>query len=311
METRSAARNRNSSGSIRGQSQTAYHSEVSSSPALDRLQTTEHRDVPRKSHCMLEQRALLRLSILTTAVWLCAITQGIFRNNGIPPVREELPFKTFDRVLRLVGPAVPLAVMLIRYLAYLPLGRLPGPDTDNSSSGTFLHLAAVYAALTVVRWGIYVLHVLLAPTVLRSWKRPGSLTTDLMSDHIFLGASLIAILTSEGHQLAAHARGWHRRSNATSQSHTQTHNQSSPPGAAIHRRLVIVAMVVWTLLVASICTDMYTTARHFHEPRESVAAAVAGVFVFQVPMTIYLCLHRVHLSSPDDCFSFLKLPDRT
>lgn len=292
METRSATRNRNSSGSITGVSQTAYHSEVSSPPASDRLQTTNYRDVPSKSQCMLEQRALLRLSILTTAVWLCAITQGIFRNNGLPPVREELPFKMFDRVLRLVGPAVPLAVMLLRYLAYLPLGRLPGPDTvaGNSSSGTFFQLAAVYAALTVVRWGIYVLHVALAPTVLRSWKRPGSLTTDLMSDHIFLGASLIAILTSEGHQLAAHARSWHRRRSATSQSHTQTHNQSPPPGAAIHRRLVIVAMVVWTLLVASICTDMYTTARHFHEPRESVAAAVAGVFVFQVPMTIYLCL---------------------
>lgn len=255
-----------------------------------------------------EQAALIRLSLLTTAVWMCAILYGVYLNNGLPPAREELPFKTFDLILRVAGPIIPAAIMALRYFSFAPLSRLPNSDAasgissggvgsygsggvgssgigsggiSSSSSGGFVELAAVYVAVTVVRWGIYTLHVLMAPTVLSSWKWPGSLTTDLMSDHIFLGASLVAILTAEGHQLAAYARSWQLRGRSGGVAH---------PGAALHRRLVIVAMVAWTVLMAVICTDMHTTARHFHEPRESIVAALAGLVVFQAPMTLYMCL---------------------
>lgn len=81
-------------------------------------------------------------------------------------------------------------------------------------------------------------------------KRPGSLTTDLMSDHIFLGASLVAILTAEGHQLAAYARSWQRRG---------VTEGAPSPGVTLHRRLVIAAMVAWTLLLSAICTDMWVS----------------------------------------------------
>lgn len=307
MQTRSAARNRSGSSIADDPQLTTDHPEMSVAGAVpfeishenNGLQPLEH---SKRSIAAKEQAALLRLSLLTTVVWLCAIFYGISRNDGLPPNREELPFQRFDRILRIAGPLIPAGIMALRYLAFAPVYSSPetadaGVGSSGSSGGSGgglsgiisgdafrqltagLGLAAMYVAVTVVRWGIYMLHVLLAPTILSSWKRPGSLTTDLMSDHIFLGASIVAILTAEGHQLAAYARSWQRRSAI---------GGVTRPGVTLHRRLVIAAMVVWTLLISAICTDMHTTARHFHEPKESIVAAVAGAVVFQVPMTLYL-----------------------
>lgn len=117
---------------------------------------------------------------------------------GLPPNREELPFQAFDRILRVAGPLIPAAIMALRYLAFAPVSASPetsagivsGPSEsaagvigDSSGGGlrgviggdafreltAGLGLAAMYTAVTVVRWGIYTLHVLLAPTVLSSW----------------------------------------------------------------------------------------------------------------------------------------------
>ena len=63
-----------------------------------------------------------------------------------------------------------------------------------------------------------------------------------MSDHIFLGASLIAILTAEAHLLAGDVRTWRRGAGDARQ--------------LCHRALVSAAAAACALLFALIATEM-------------------------------------------------------
>lgn len=48
------------------------------------------------------------------------------------------------------------------------------------------------------------------------------------------------------------------------------------------------ASAVLVLLYGLICVEMHITARHFHGAAESFIAVIAGLAVFQVPVTLFM-----------------------
>ncbi len=95
----------------------------------------------------------------------------------------------------------------------------------------------------------------------------GASHTHLVSDHIFLGAALIAIFSAEAHLLAADVRrSWAGR-------------------RPLDKTVLTAAGATLAALFALTCVEMHVTARHFHAPVESVAAIATGLACFQVPVT--------------------------
>ena len=48
------------------------------------------------------------------------------------------------------------------------------------------------------------------------------------------------------------------------------------------------ASAVLALLYGLMCVEMHITARHFHGAAESFIAVIAGLAVFQVPVTLFM-----------------------
>ncbi len=91
-----------------------------------------------------------------------------------------------------------------------------------------------------------------------------------MSDHIFLGAALVAIFSAEAHLLAADVR--HR----------------FPRRRRLDKAVLAVAGGLLALLFGLMCVEMHITARHFHAPAESFWAVATGLAFFQVPVSLFM-----------------------
>lgn len=94
-------------------------------------------------------------------------------------------------------------------------------------------------------------------------------TKHLMSDHLFLGSCVGAMLVAEGVLLVADAR---------------RHKSSSK----INRLLLLAAAAACAVLYGALCVDMAFTAAYFHARRETAAAVVAGLVAFQAPLAVWL-----------------------
>jgi hypothetical protein len=206
---------------------------------------------------------LLRLTLLMSGLWILAVGLGALLNNGLPPQREKLPFIWFDNILRVSGPLLPVPVLLLRWYA-----TLPPPGATGTLRPAMLELLVLYTGITVSRLGLYALHLLVAP-LLRAATEPG-MPAHLLSDHIFLGASLVAIFSAEAHLIAADIRrSWTGRQ-------------------ALDQAVLAAAAAVLVLLYGLMCVEMHITARHFHGAAESFTAVVAGLAVFQAPVTLFM-----------------------
>lgn len=56
----------------------------------------------------------------------------------------------------------------------------------------------------------------------------------------------------------------------------------------LDRAVLASAAAVLALLFGLVCVEMHITARHFHGAAESFAAVVAGLAVFQAPVTAFV-----------------------
>lgn len=92
----------------------------------------------------------------------------------------------------------------------------------------------------------------------------------LMSDHLFLGACVGAVLCAEGVLLLSDARRHSGSSN-------RTRGRVLGAGAAL-----------CAFLYLALCLDMAFTVAYFHARRESAAAVVAGLVAFQGPLAVWL-----------------------
>jgi hypothetical protein len=246
----------------------ALRSEIQPQPDAAAIPVAESRDTRTAAQWWdrlqsTEARLLLKLALLMTGLWVLAVGTGALLNNGIPPVREKLPLVWFDRLLRSIGPLLPAPVLLLRWYGMLP------PAGSGADGGPGLaQLLVLYAAVAAARLGLYSLHLLLAPLIL-AVRDEGS-HAHLVSDHIFLGAALVAIFTAEAHLLAADVRRrWSSR-------------------RRLDRAVLAAAGALLALLFGLVCVEMHVTARHFHAPPETFWAVATGLVFFQVPVALFL-----------------------
>ena len=102
-------------------------------------------------------------------------------------------------------------------------------------------------------------------------KAAAATTHHLMSDHLFLGACVGAVLCAEGVLLLSDAR-----------------RHSSKSSDRTRVRLLLAGAALCALLYAALCLDMAFTAAYFHARHESAAAVAAGLVAFQAPLALWL-----------------------
>lgn len=201
----------------------------------------------------------------TAAVWMGCLWYEVDAHlmRGVP--RSALnPLLPYDKLLRRVGPLLPLTV---------PLLRGEG-DTGHAMPGV-LHTLVIYTAFAALRIALYLafqpdgaMANLLFTTSTAAGKH-----AHWLSDHILLGSSMLGMLAAEAAMLAAQLCSC-RSSGAVAPSNgSSTAWRRLWAGAAL-------TVVLWALTAI----DMHFTARFFHPPQENVRAWAVGVFVFQAPL---------------------------
>lgn len=109
----------------------------------------------------------------------------------------------------------------------------------------------------------------LLPFASSSSSKDSAATHHLMSDHLFLGACVGAVLCAEGVLLVSDARR-HAGKDKT------------------RVRLLLAGAALCGLLYLALCLDMAFTAAYFHARHESAAAVAAGLVAFQAPLALWL-----------------------
>ena len=102
-----------------------------------------------------------------------------------------------------------------------------------------------------------------------SSSKESAATHHLMSDHLFLGACVGAVLCAEGVLLLSDARR-HGSNDRT------------------RVRFLLAGAALCASLYFFLCLDMAFTAAYFHARHESAAAVVAGLVAFQAPLALWL-----------------------
>ncbi|CAL8465031.1 g4566 [Coccomyxa elongata] len=232
--------------------------------------------VPPADHHLWQMAAKSLAAI--AVLWIISILIGGFLHSEVhhgmetKTLQARLPLLWFDRLLRRHGPLLPLPVFAIRLAVDIAAVLSNGHNLQSPQGNRLRHhlaeAAVVYVGVTAVRLFVYGLH---CAGVYRLLSRAGAVSAvpiQLMSDHIFLGASVVAILSAELVLLRCTLR------------------QASCP---VHvKTLARAGLLAAAALLVLTCGDMHFTARFFHERTETFLGAILGLLAFQIPITWWL-----------------------
>jgi hypothetical protein len=203
-----------------------------------------------------------------------------------------------------------------------PSSPSPSPRASSRTAvalGTLtLECLLLYAGVAVGRVLAYLAH---AGALKKGW-----LQGHVVSDHLFLAASMLACLQAEAACALSDLRrasGARRRALRQSQQQQQQQQNkgrpqqkqqgngegpadasapSSPPPSppsplALFAREGALALVLLAaaLLYALTAADMYFTARYYHVPKETLITAAAVFLLFQAPVLAWLSARRVRM----------------
>lgn len=183
-------------------------------------------------------------------VWLCFVGYGIATHRGLP--HGDLPLAPYDRILRTYGPVLPFAPLLLRALLQYGLHH---SQTKNRNEKSKMKLKSdpfeafkVYCMITTIRWILYSLHLILIAIL----KRLNLEEQHFVSDHIVLGASMIAIFQLEISIVLSHKK------------------------LKNDLLMELVVVVLNSVLFLLTCGDMFYTAWYFHPRLDSVVGLLQG-----------------------------------
>ncbi|KAK3286433.1 hypothetical protein CYMTET_6012 [Cymbomonas tetramitiformis] len=200
-------------------------------------------------------------------VWFVAILGGCVGNLQDP---EIIPRKVkhrligFDKIVRKYGPAIPLVLAALRLLIAL-LEREGDPRRANNGVATYqspwrhhAHVVCLYFLIAIGRLVVYLSCLVLLPHV--------------MADHIFLGASMHAVLSGEIAYLVYDI-------------------MLSSKNCRADRDCLIIRfslLVLSTSIASLLAADMFYTARYFHTVSEVGIGLVGGLILFQLPVVGFI-----------------------
>ncbi|GBF93091.1 hypothetical protein Rsub_05702 [Raphidocelis subcapitata] len=217
------------------------------------------------------------LAVGPLLVWWLAVFSGISAYDGLPvggrKVRHALLW--FDKgLLRPAGALLPFAILAARLAVNAAADALSGDEAAAAAAaarrrrgrgqlGTLAWSCGwLYSLIALARILLYLSHY---------YAMRGSLFAEhLVSDHLFLGGTIMVCLQSEAVCLVSDAlRGLEARVTAREAGLTAT----------------FVAALFLYLCTAA---DMYFTARFYHYPLESFATTIAVFLLFQAPVIRWL-----------------------
>lgn len=206
------------------------------------------------------------------AVWFVTIAVGIIFYAGDPTGAEKHAFHSlvwFDHLLRSFGPLFPFLLLATRYkLASLE------PEVLAFDQQPWVEQIVVYIGITITRLTVYFLHRL---GVFYFFTKAGAISAlpyHLMSDHVFLGSALIAMLSAEAVLLARDVR--------------HAANRIQP----IQQGILVGTFLVCSLLFFLTDGDMYYTCRFYHAPIQNFWSVILGLVFFQLPLSFWLIRGR-------------------
>ncbi len=228
----------------------------------------------------------LNVPLLLEGVWCLSVGLGVWNNDYPRPKEATLPFLHFDLLLRRIGPLLPFVVFALRALFenwLFPRSSIKKADEKQShvrdcvlgARPNLWDCFGLYVCLTLIRIGLYVLHLSCEWFLLRAEVSPNH----LLSDHIVLAASLVAILKVE---IAFLLEGLNERNPLS----VRTTRKKSLKEALAFSLLFIVLSIA-LLLFGAVCGDMYYTAMYFHPRMQSLTALCVG-FGFQMCASVWL-----------------------
>jgi len=220
------------------------------------------------------------LLLLPLAFWAAALAAGMALHDGVPTKAQRAaidhPLQWFDSaVLARFGNLLPFGMLALRMAACaLPLSgdarRAGGGKAAAGGGGgaparaaTLARIAAAaYGALAALRIGVYLAH---------GAAHGHGAVAHLISDHITLGACLVACLQLEALCALSDVLRHHERAD----------ERCSADGV---REFALVAVLVANLcLLLLVAADAFFTALIYHAVAESAATAALGLAAFQGP----------------------------
>lgn len=227
----------------------------------------------------------LEVVALAVLLWLAVLSYGMWENSQDTlaiPRKVKHRFILFDQIFRMAGPMFPFVIVIPRSVL---------PDLIVTPRGTVVQRGSVlggplltlsfYLGLTLLRVTIYIVTYAFAP---------GS-----MADHVFLGASVYAMLTGEVLSCVKQMLDMRLKLKVED---PEYENSVKPKAVRLapYVHAVQTGRVVLMLLAGGVAglllADMYYTARYFHTVRETAISLGAGLLLFQLPLAEYVLQRR-------------------
>jgi hypothetical protein len=182
------------------------------------------------------------------AWWIVCVLAGVYGHQDVMG-RPSHPLKWFDQLIfRTFGAMLPFCFLFPRWL----VGRLTGRPATWAPQ-----CLAVYLAMSAVRLLFYLAHL-----------HTAGRDTQLISDHIYLAASVVGCLQLELVCIVNDTVRWVREN-----------------GEDILVTLVgCTGMVGAALCILLTSVDMFYTAKYYHHQQESLQALFLGMVTFQGPV---------------------------
>lgn len=201
--------------------------------------------------------------VLPCVAWLVTLLAGAASYDGPSRATDaHLPLAWYDAIFVRFGPLLPLAPLALRFLA---------DRTDEPSIPSPGRALLVYVIVSFVRLAVYLAGVAFGSAA--------------MSDHLFLGATVVVSAQGEATACAASLVRlltdvkWTQRSMRCASGVVR--GRAALPGLLASACVAGAGLATAVALVLLQCGDAYYTAAYFHAPRETAIGAVSGLVLCQ------------------------------
>mmetsp|Transcript_5533 Transcript_5533/g.13428 ORF Transcript_5533/g.13428 Transcript_5533/m.13428 type:complete len:306 (-) Transcript_5533:501-1418(-) len=202
------------------------------------------------------------------------------------PLKPVAVMTTYNYLFKLMGPIFPFMILGIRIIliATCLITLAPGAPLLNVNDH---RITFIFVAITCMRALVY------GTTLLSS--------RESMSDHIFMGTSLVVLARIEMHAALDILCGDQGGAVVLSVRKKKSDGEGGkeggkgaeeppapPPTLGNYKFLFLIPFLLSVLLIALTHANNYVTARYFHSKEESQAAVLCGILLFEAPACMWM-----------------------
>lgn len=220
--------------------------------------------------------AFKALLVVPLVIWWLAIAAGVAAYEGMPPGKKRVYhiMLWFDKgILRPAGPLVPFVILAVRSgvlaVAHWWENRhaaRPKRSLQLDIGCLTLVCVKVYAAMAAIRVIVYLIHYYAIDA--------NYLTDHMVSDHMFLAATMLICLQAEFMFLLSDII------------------RTMKAEISVREVGLTLTFIIALFLYLFTAADMFYTAKYYHHPFETFTTTVIVFLLFQLPVLRWLALSR-------------------